>query len=178
MDKTKQPTTTSAPGAKQVNISSESQTKDQGGGMVKSMDSNKPAPAKKFLLALGVVVVILVGVGTGYFLSLSKSSGLAPGKKLQREVSSEEITKGTMVGVADEKTFRDSAEGDLKKGGIEGEGSHHLVRPGGESQYVYLTSSVIDLDQFADRKVKIWGETFAGQRAGWLMDVGRLEVLE
>jgi hypothetical protein len=27
-------------------------------------------------------------------------------------------------------------------------------------------------------EVKIWGETFKGQQAGWLMDVGRVEVIE
>ena len=64
------------------------------------------------------------------------------------------------------------------RGGVDGEGSHHLVRPGGESQNVYLTSSIIDLDQFVGRSVKIWGATFEAQQAGWLMDVGRLQVLE
>ena len=27
-------------------------------------------------------------------------------------------------------------------------------------------------------KVKVWGETFKGQTAGWLMDVGRVQVVE
>ena len=80
--------------------------------------------------------------------------------------------------MADEKSFTDSAEGSLTAGGIDGEGSHHLVRPGGDSQNVYLTSSIIDLDQFVGHSVKIWGETFQAQQAGWLMDVGRLQVLE
>jgi hypothetical protein len=26
--------------------------------------------------------------------------------------------------------------------------------------------------------VKVWGETFKGQKAGWLMDVGRVKVME
>jgi hypothetical protein len=82
-----------------------------------------------------------------------------------------------VVGVEDTETFKDTAEGKLEKGGLNGEGSHHLVRPGGESQTVYLTSSIVDLDKFVGSKVKIWGETFAAQKAGWLMDVGRLEVL-
>jgi hypothetical protein len=41
-----------------------------------------------------------------------------------------------------------------------------------------MTSSVIDLDPFIDHKVKIWGDTFAAQKANWLMDVGRVEVVE
>lgn len=132
----------------------------------------------KLIYGLGALLIIIAGIGTGYFLSLQKSTGLMTQGDLKREVSEEEITKGLRVGVADEKTFRDSTQGDLEKGGVNGEGSHHLVRPGGESQNVYLTSSIIDLDQFVGRKVKVWGETFAGQKAGWLMDVGRLEVLE
>ena len=27
-------------------------------------------------------------------------------------------------------------------------------------------------------EVQIWGETFKGQKAGWLMDVGRIKVIE
>ena len=148
--------------------------------MVKPLTSQGgSAMRKKLIYGLGSLVIILAGVGTGYILSLQKSAGgLMPQGDLKREVGEEEITKGLKVGVADERTFRDSAQGNLEKGGVNGEGSHHLVRPGGESQHVYLTSSIIDLDQFAGRKVKVWGETFAGQKAGWLMDVGRLEVLE
>ncbi len=52
-----------------------------------------------------------------------------------------------------------------------------MVRPGGDSQNVYLTSSIIDLSRFVKKKVKVWGETHAAQHVGWLMDVGRLEVL-
>ena len=75
------------------------------------------------------------------------------------------------------KTFKDIAEGILKGGGINGEGQFHLVRPGGESQNVYLTSSAVDLSKFIARKIKVWGETQTAQHAGWLMDVGRVEVL-
>ncbi len=66
----------------------------------------------------------------------------------------------------------------MEKGGLEGEGSHKLIRPGGDDQTVYLTSSIVDLDKFAGHKVKVWGETFSSQKAGWLMDVGKLKVLE
>ncbi|PIP52945.1 hypothetical protein COX08_03810 [Candidatus Beckwithbacteria bacterium CG23_combo_of_CG06-09_8_20_14_all_34_8] len=128
-------------------------------------------------------LVILLGIASGYGLALARnggtsSSGLKNEPGLQREVASNEITVGTKVGIADEKTFKDSTEGQLEKGGIDGEGSHHLVRPGGDSQTVYITSSVIDLDQFIGRKVKVWGETMAADKAGWFMDIGKLEVLE
>lgn len=57
------------------------------------------------------------------------------------------------------------------------EGSHKLLRTGGNSQTVYLTSSVTDLDKFNGMEVKVWGETQAGNKVGWLMDVGRVEIV-
>lgn len=140
----------------------------------------KSNPIVWVLLAL---VVMSAGVGSGYALALVQSGEpvALPGTSnanLQREVTTEEIKVGTKVGIADEKTFKDSTEGELAKGGIDGEGSHQLKRPGGDSQTVYITSSVIDLDQFVGRKVKVWGETMSAAKAGWLMDVGKLEVME
>ncbi len=132
-------------------------------------------------VVLGILVVLL-GIGSGYGLAVMRNGEASGGLKnepgLKREVTTNEITVGTKVGVADEKTFKDSAEGLLEKGGIDGEGSHNIKRPGGDSQTVYITSSIIDLDQFIGRKVKIWGETMAAEKAGWFMDVGKLEVLE
>jgi hypothetical protein len=66
----------------------------------------------------------------------------------------------------------------LEEGGIDGEGTHHLVRDGGPSKSVYLTSTVIDLDSFAGKKVKVWGETISARKAGWLMDVGKIKIIE
>lgn len=77
-----------------------------------------------------------------------------------------------------EETFKDNAIGVLKEGGIDGEGTHHLEREGGPSQNVYLTSSAVDLSQLIGRKVQVWGETFATQKAGWFMDVVKVKVLE
>ncbi|MFZ1549532.1 MAG: hypothetical protein WAT44_03660, partial [Microgenomates group bacterium] len=74
------------------------------------------------------------------------------------------------------KRFPDAAMGILKEGGIDGEGSYHLERPGGKSQNVYLTSSIVDLAKFVGKKIKVQGETFSGQTAGWLMDVGYVEL--
>lgn len=144
---------------------------------------DEPKKGKKIFTIIGVFLIIILGIGSGYGLTImtngtSSVGGLKEEKGLKREVESSEIVVGTKVGVADESTFKDSAEGSIEKGGLDGEGSHKLIRPGGESQTIYLTSSVIDLDQFDGRKVKIWGETFSSQKAGWLMDVGKLEVLE
>lgn len=134
----------------------------------------KKKKTKKGILFLVAFLVVLAGAGTGYFLS----QAIGARETIQRDVGEGEIKPGVTVGVADEASFKDSAEGDLAKGGVNGEGSHHLVRPGGESQNVYLTSSIIELDKFVGRKVKVWGQTFAAQKAGWLMDVGKLKVLE
>ncbi len=143
---------------------------------------------KPRLKVVGIILVILLGIGSGFGLSqvtngsgkvsLNSFTSLTQDKNLQREVGAGDIKPGVKIGIADESTFKDMAEGNLEKGGIDGEGSHHLIRPGGESQTIYLTSSVIDLDQLVGMTVRVWGETFNAQKAGWLMDVGKLEVLE
>ena len=134
--------------------------------------NNLRLPSK--LLVVGLITV-LIGVGAGFILSsssvkrvLGRKVEVAPGAKVSDKVA----------GIEDERTFRDQAAGVLEKGGIDGEGSHHLVRPGGESQNVYLTSSIINLDDFLGKKVEVWGETQKGQRVGWLMAVGKLKVVE
>ena len=128
-----------------------------------------------------LVVVFLVVIGGGVFSGkflVGKWGFSGPGELAKGSVSQEEIKKGEEFGLKDEGAFKDMAIGVLKEGGVDGEGTHHLEREGGISQNVYLTSSVLDLQQFIERKVQIWGETFAAQKAGWLMDVGKLKVLD
>ena len=145
---------------------------------------SKPDVLKKFpkkiskktvFYAIASLLVILLGVGSGWALSGTKTTGSkepssagAPGAE----------TGAKEAGIADEATFRDSAEGTLEKGGVDGEGTHHLVREGGTSKYVYLTSTVIDLEGFVGKKVTVWGETISAQTAGWLMDVGKIKVTD
>lgn len=120
------------------------------------------------------IIVAILGIGTGFGLAqIAKSTGT----NLIPVASVDPTLTGKTFGSDDTETFKDVAEGTLEEGGIEGEGQFHLVRPGGESQNVYLTSSLIDLSQFVGRKIKVWGQTQSAQHAGWLMDVGRLEVL-
>ncbi len=127
----------------------------------------------KFFLVLAII--IFLGVGSGLLLAkiapnlIQKSALPSPNEKSS-------VVKGSVYGSNDTSSFKDVAEGTLKEGGIEGEGQFHLVRPGGESQNVYLTSSLVDLSLFIDKKVKVWGQTQKAQKAGWLMDVGRVEV--
>ena len=122
------------------------------------------------VMALAAFLVVLGGVGTGYFLSGRSLGGST------KEVAPGAEASATEAGLSDESTFRDSAEGTLESGGVDGEGTHHLVREGGESQYVYLTSTVIDLESFVGKKVTVWGETISARTAGWLMDVGKIKV--
>lgn len=126
-------------------------------------------------LVIAAVLVVMAGVATGYFGAQTGSVGGLGGKV---EVAPGAVVKDKEVGLEDERTFRDEATGILKEGGLEGEGTHRLEREGGPGQNAYLTSSVIDLDDFVGRKVTVWGETNKGQKAGWLMDVGKIKIVE
>lgn len=127
-----------------------------------------------------VIIAIILGVATGFGgskLSAKQPSGkTSDGTTVQRHPG-DSIKNGDVFGSTDESTFKDNAEGYLELGGVDGEGSHKLLRLGGVTKTVYLTSSVVDLDKFQNMEVKVWGETYKGQKAGWLMDVGRVQVV-
>jgi len=123
-----------------------------------------------------LIVAVVIGIMTGYVLGSNRgSSGSA---LTSGGIDSSNISKGSIIGSNDTKLFKDTADGTLKAGGIKDEGQFHLVRPGGDSQNVYLTSSSLDLSKLVGKKIKVWGQTQTAQYAGWLMDVGRVEVLE
>jgi hypothetical protein len=135
-----------------------------------------PKKNYKTILTYAVValVVVAAGIGSGWFLSgRNSTSGSPSGNAAPGATSSQ-----NEAGIADESTFSDTATGILQEGGISGEGTHHLVREGGESKYVYLTSTVIDLESFVGKNVQVWGQTVTAQKAGWLMDVGKIKVLQ
>lgn len=139
-----------------------------------------PMAHKKSNLLLPLVIVgIVAGVVTGFVVAKQRLL-IAGGPNTTIVEDAGTIKVGTVAGAQDESLFKASqpAEGVVQPGGLSGEGSHHLVRGANESQWVYITSSVIDLDQYVGHKVMIWGETLQGKKAGWLMDVGRLKVLE
>ncbi len=140
--------------------------------LVHNLDTKtEPAKVKLPTLIVVLLLMLVLGAGGGYLLATSfsgSSSTVGSSKKADGK---------TTVGVFDKKKFPDKAEGKLKEGGIDGEGNFHLERPGGESQNVYLTSSIVDLSAFVGKKIRVWGETFQGEKAGWLMDVGYVEVL-
>lgn len=135
-----------------------------------------PSPLKKNMI-LGAIslAVVLLGIGAGYLFSgVGKTSGSSTGNASGKSV----VATENEAGIKDESKFSTTTDGVLEEGGIGGEGTYHLVRGSGPSQYAYLTSSVIDLGVFTGKKVQIWGETVSGKKAGWLIDVGKIKVVE
>lgn len=138
--------------------------------IVRDLNQSKDeVTSKKFMTF--VVVAIIGGLIVGFVLTRFNKA-----KSSVNPASGNDDKK--TVGIADKKTFKDQAEGKLREGGMDGEGNFHLERPGGESQNVYLTSSTVDLSPYIGKNVRVWGETFQAEKAGWLMDVGLVEVLQ
>lgn len=138
--------------------------------IVHPFHNDKKASFFDLSLVVIISIFILLGVGTGYLLAQQSAQGSSPSGNAGG------VNVGTSYGSNDTTTFKDTTEGVLQKGGIQGEGQYHLVRVGGDSQNVYLISSLVDLSQFVGHKVKVWGQTQKAQYAGWLMDVGKVEV--
>jgi hypothetical protein len=128
---------------------------------------------KNYTLIIGTIVVVLLGIGTGWILSGKAKLGGGSGQTAKNIVNS-----SNEAGILNANFKGDTATGNLVEGGIGGEGTHHIERDGGASKNVYLTSSVIDLQSFVGKKVEVWGETLAGKKAGWLMDVIKVKVVE
>jgi len=118
------------------------------------------------------MVAVAVVIGAVLSFTLSRFNKKTPTNKGNTQTTTQS------AGIVDKKTFKDSVEGILREGGIDGEGNFHLERPGGTSQNAYLTSSTVDLSGYVGKKVKVWGQTFSGQKAGWLMDVGSVEIIK
>lgn len=141
----------------------------------------KRSTMKKNSLMITVVICVIAiaaGLGTGYGTHRLFANGGSGGSSGNVEqIATGSVKAGDVFGSEDKDTFKDNAKGYLEKGGLDGEGSHRLLRPGGPSQTVYMTSSVTDLDKFDGMEVEVWGETFSSQKAGWLMDVGRVEIV-
>lgn len=148
-------------------------------GLVRPLDAQDLKPnmrqlKKNSMIIVGVyIVLILLGLGTGYLLS-SKSSAGGGSSILTNTGSAGSPAK--IAGVKDPSAYKDCATGKIAKGGLDGEGTHSLIRAGGPSQTAYLISSIVDLDAYMDLTVKVCGQTLQGKKVSWLMDVGRLEV--
>ncbi len=120
-----------------------------------------------------LVVSIIAGGVTGY--SLAKKSGSA---------SLLAVIEKPRSAQQDTRTFKDFAEGTIKikpkpKSPTEyTEGTHTLIREDDPQHPVALTSSVVDLSQYENKKVKVYGETQKALKEGWLMDIGRVEEIK
>jgi hypothetical protein len=139
---------------------------------VQPLDRKPPKTEKRTIyIALGVVFAILMcaGIGTGYLLA-------SPGKGTITIGGQTISGGGKTFGSTDTKTFTDTAVGTIEKDGISGEGTHKLVREGGPSQTACLVSSVLDLDEFVGKKVKVQSKTMAAKKCPWFMDVGSIEL--
>ena len=140
--------------------------------------SLRPAPSKfspkKVLPVLLILIIVGAGIASGLIMS-SRNKSAAAGAA--NSVAGDDVTQE--VKQSFNQTFSNEAEGTIEKNETldkYAQGTHKLLREGGESQTAYLTSSVLDLDQYIGKKVKVFGETFGSSQVGWLMDVGKVEV--
>ncbi|MFC1727306.1 hypothetical protein ACFL0Y_02165 [Patescibacteria group bacterium] len=141
-------------------------------------DSEPKKPWLKTLLPVGVIVLIIfAGAMTGYLLANRSPGSVEFG---QPEGSGKKISQKDEAGHKDSEAFPDQAQGKIEINDNQDvlEGSHQLLRTGGESQTAYLTSSAVDLDLFIGQCVEVWGETFTAQKASWLMDIGYIKKLD
>lgn len=139
-----------------------------------------PSPKKKpsinpRVVLVGIALLVTVmGIGSGKILAQTTNPGSTSTVSApEAEKKNNEVGSSDLTGVDEQ-----APEGILKEGGIDGEGTHHLERPGGVSQNVYLSSTVLNLQNFVDKKVQIWGNTISGKKAGWLMDVVKVKELQ
>ena len=147
--------------------------------LVQDLVPPKTAFKEVVLPVLIILLIILAGGATGWFLSRS-GPGLGLSKVTELTGGVEQVSGSKQMGIKDKETFPDLAEGRLEANDDPAipEGSHRLVRPGGLNKTAYLTSSAVDLDIFLGKCVLVWGETFASQKVGWLMDIGYIELLD
>jgi hypothetical protein len=151
---------------------------------------SSPQSLKKPLFSPVVLIIILsLSVASGFWLSRffplagnssvnQTSDSSSKGALSTDQISaSSDLKIGQLYGNT-AKEFKDIAKGTVKKGSINGEGTHILVRPGGDDQRVSLISSAVDLDLFVDRQVEVKGETNSSNKTGWLLDVGTIKILE
>ena len=134
---------------------------------------NQPGLIKKLLPLIITVLILTGGAYTGLLFSNKNKLKSQTKSAIEQESLSPEQKQSFS------QTFRDQAEGVVERNDKldkYAQGTHRLVRPGGDSQTAFLTSTVMDLDEYVGKKVKIYGETFGSSQVGWLMDVGKVEV--
>jgi len=147
---------------------------------------SSPANNRKNLLVISIVVVTALTSGfwiSRFFPSQNQSTSSNLGSNNSTALSADTISHSDQLAVDQwygdvNGLFKDTATGTISNEGINGEGTHTLIRPGGDDQNAALTSSVVDLDLFVDKKVEIKGETNVSQKVGWFLDVGSIKIVE
>lgn len=153
------------------------QNVDEFSNLRQNQDLMTKQAKKTFVIICAVALIAGTLTGLGAFKLKNKNTNqLASVENITVE-NANQVKNGDVFGVQDKDTFADNATGYIEAGGIDGEGSHKLLREGGASQTVALTSSVVDLDKLVGFEVKLYGETHKAEKAGWFMDVGRVEVI-
>jgi hypothetical protein len=148
--------------------------------------NNLPKPK---IISLPIALIIIVGgllFGFAFSRIFPRSTGTAgtlSGNNNQPQLSTDAISSPDQLKVGQlygnlNQAFKDTATGIIQKGGINGVGTHTLIRDGGPTQSASLTSSTVDLDLFVGKKVEVKGETNAAAKTGWLMDVGSIKILQ
>jgi hypothetical protein len=145
--------------------------------------ASSPATFPLALILIVVVAALLAGFGLSRAFPQSKNGSSLLTLNNTKTVSTDTITSADQLKIGvlygdTQSTFKDSATGTVQKGGINGVGTHTLIRNGGPSQSAALTSSTVDLDLFVGKKVEIKGETNASPKVSWLLDVGTIKILE
>lgn len=128
----------------------------------------------RFKLITVSVLIVLVGSVVGFGLSRSK---VVKASK-EGSISPELIKTSIEAGYKDTKLFESIVTGTVKKGGLFGDGTHTLVQDSNPKNPAALLSSVVDLDEYVDKHVQIWGRSQKGLKAAWLLEVGRVKILE
>ena len=153
------------------------QSVDSADSLVKPLSLSEGAK-NKIIWLVALVFVLGTVSGWGLFRTTSKQEGAFGGGGAAQLVEGEKVETGKVYGSGEEEAFSDNTKGVIEVNEEGGEGTHVLMREGGDSQTVYLTSSVLDLEMFVGRQVEVWGQTFSSEKVGWLMDFGRIKVLE
>lgn len=119
------------------------------------------------------ILMVFAGVLTGWALSGTSQASNNKGS-IKTEVI--EDANGEIKEAGEDAEDAQTAEGTLKEGGIDGDGTYRLERGLGPEKDVALVSTSINLQNFVDKEVELWGLTQSAQNAGWMMDVVKIKV--
>ncbi len=154
------------------NKNSQNQILQNSDNLVKKVETKNMK--KTITMSFVAFLVVAFGILSGWLLSGRAGAKNSPSTSQKQEENM--VKNEDEAGLATTEDSWHTAEGKLLEGGIDGEGTYHLDRGTGPSQFVYLTSTVIDLQKFVGKDVQLWGETISGKDAGWLMDVLKIKV--